>query len=65
MDLSVFLQTLAGLSLGTKFTRFLPLFLLRHIMIAIPLAGDLILLLQRNLAPLLVREVQSHLLKED
>ncbi|MGP1366627.1 MAG: sulfite exporter TauE/SafE family protein [Schwartzia sp. (in: firmicutes)] len=50
MDLSVFLQTLAGLSLGAflgaKCTRLLPLSLLRRIMIAIPLAGGLLLLLR-------------------
>ena len=50
MDLTVFLQTLAGLSLGAfigaKFTRLIPLPILRRIMIAIPLFGGLILLLR-------------------
>ena len=50
MDLSVFLQTLAGLSLGAfigaKFTRLIPLPILRRIMIAIPFFGGLILLLR-------------------
>ena len=50
MDLTVFLQTLAGLSLGAfigaKFTRLIPLPILRRIMIAIPLLGGLILLLR-------------------
>ena len=50
MDLAVFLQTLAGLSagafIGAKFTRLVPLPILRRIMIAIPLSGGLLLLLR-------------------
>ena len=49
MDISIFLQTLAGLSigafLGAKFTRLIPNTALRYIMVAIPLTGGLVLLL--------------------
>ena len=49
MDISIFLQTLAGLSigafLGAKFTRLIPNTVLRYIMVAIPLTGGLVLLL--------------------
>lgn len=50
MDVQVFLQTLAGLTIGSfigaKFTHLIPKHILRYIMISMPLIGGIVLLIQ-------------------